>query len=192
MIKFLMYVVIFFVIGYNYAIITKGTIFDHFLIMLLTLFVIIFLVEWLFSMIRKRKIRKSKVRNQNTQMEENAESAEEQSLVDLMQELKTEFHKTWEIPYKDYHIKIVNQYNEEQLYINDTLVDSRKRTSWYSFLIPFQSLKALIEVDHQPMDIKVKLGGLVSLQCKVYINKKLVFKEKIKYDWLSGTIKEKD
>jgi hypothetical protein len=137
-------------------------------------------------------IRKRKIRNQNSQIEENAENGKEQSLEDLMQELKTEFNKTWEIPYKDYQIKVVNKYNEEQLYINDKLVDSRKRTSWYSFLIPFQSLKAPIEVDHQPMDIKVKLGGLVSLQCKVYINKELVFKEKIKYDWLRDNIKEKD
>ncbi|UTR10325.1 hypothetical protein MM300_21005 [Evansella sp. LMS18] len=181
MFKFIFYVVIFFLIGYNYGHITRGTVFDNFFVMLFSLFVLIFLIEWIFSLFRSRK-------NANGQEEEASISAFEGEL----QALQAEFGKTWDLKYNNHELTIVNKYNQEELYINGKLICEKTRSSWYSWLVTSQTLKGKLEEGDQSRIVKVKLGGIMSLNCKVYVDKELIFQEKIKYNVLTGKVKEKD
>ncbi|MBM4761197.1 hypothetical protein [Bacillus sp. B15-48] len=172
MIKFILYLAVFYFIGYNYGKMTNGTIFDNFWVMLLSLFVIIFLFEWLISLFKKK-------RNAN---EVDVEKQDYETWDEAMESVKKDFEKTWNIKYENNDIKIINTYNHEELYINDQLVSEKKRNHWYSWLIPYQTLTGTVEERR----VKVKLGGVFSLNCKVYVDQDLIFKEKIKYNLFTG------
>ncbi|OIJ17187.1 hypothetical protein BKP37_01245 [Anaerobacillus alkalilacustris] len=176
MIKFIIYFAIFYLIGYNYGVFTKGTVFDSFFVMLILLFILIFLFEWIISLIKEK--RKPEAFDDNKQGIETWD--------DMLKEIKEEIEKTWCINYKNNCIKIVNKYNQEELYINDKLVSKKKRKSWYSWIIPYQTLTGVIEENGHTLLVEAKLGGFVSLTCKLYVNKQLIFKEKIKFNLLSS------
>ncbi len=43
------------------------------------------------------------------------------------------------------------------------------------------TLRGNIEVNGQSYPLEVKLGGLMSLRCKVYVDRELVYEDQIKY-----------
>lgn len=145
--------------------------------MLAILFLVIFTFEWLFSKRQERSV------------DVNVKTGEDETIAELMQEIQKEFHKTWEITYKEYQIRIVNEYNGEKLYINDQLVAEKKRTTWYSWLKMSQTLRATLGNGSK---LVVKLSGFLSLKCAVYVDKKLIFQEKVEYNVLTGEMKDKD
>lgn len=145
--------------------------------MLAILFLVIFTFEWLFSKRQERSV------------DVNVKTGEDETIAELMQEIQKEFHKTWEITYKEYQIRIVNEYNGEKLYINDQLVAEKKRTTWYSWLKMSQILRATLGNGSK---LVVKLSGFLSLKCAVYVDKKLIFQEKVEYNVLTGEMKDKD
>ncbi|OIJ21690.1 hypothetical protein BKP45_02930 [Anaerobacillus alkalidiazotrophicus] len=181
MIKFIIYFVIFYLIGYYYGVFSKGPVFDNFFVMIILVFILIFLFEWIISLIKEK--RKPEAFDDNNQDIETWE--------DMLKEIKEEIEKTWCINYKNNCIKIVNKYNQEELYINDKLVCKKKRKSWYSWMIPYQTLTGVIEENGHTLLVKAKLGGFVSLTCRLYVNKQLIFKEKIKFNLLSSEKKIK-
>ena len=182
MIKIIFYLVIFYIIGYNYAQLTKDTVFSNFWVMLISLFIFIFLVEWIVSRFKKKG-------NNN---EEEHDKQDEETWDQMLESAKKDFEKTWNVSYENHDIQIVNRYNHEQLYINGKLVSEKKRNHWYSWLLPYQTLTGKIEIHNQSQVVKVKLGGLLSLNCKVYVNRNLIFKKKLNYNLLSGEVKERD
>lgn len=173
--KFSLYLIVFYFFGFYYAKVTEGTVFDHFLIMLAIVFFIILLIEWVFS---KRK------------KEEHDEKDE--VLAEIMQEVQKEFEKTWHVTYKDYQIRIVNEYNGEKLFINDELIAEKKRTNWLSWLKSSQTLKGTFEDNGKQVKIVVKIGGILSLNCVVYVDNKQIFHDKIKFNLFTGETKDKD
>lgn len=181
MFKFIFYVLVFFLIGYNYGHITRGTVFDNFFMMLLSLFVLIFLFEWIFSLFRSKK-------NENEQGENGSKSTFEGEL----QALQADFGKTWDLKYNNHDITVVNKYNQEELYIDGKLICEKSRTTWYSWFVVSHTLTGKLEEGAQSRVVKVKLGGILSVNCKVYVDKELIFQDKIKYSFLSGGVKEKD
>lgn len=55
----------------------------------------------------------------------------------------------------------------------------KRRTHWTQYLKPFQRLKAEVENSRgEKQVVQVKLGGFLSVYCKVKVNRKLVFKDK--------------
>ncbi|WP_456276372.1 hypothetical protein [Bacillus sp. AK128] len=182
MFKFIFYLVVFFIIGYFYGEITAGTIFENVFIFIIGIFIFIFFTEWISSRLKK---------NKNTEEKESNQQPEE-TWDDVLESAKKDFEKTWNVTYGNNELQIVNRYNHEQLYINGHLVSEKKRTGWYSWVIPFQTLTGTIEEQNQTRLVKVKLGGLVSLNCKVYVDRELIFKKKVSYNLLSGGVKESD
>ncbi|MFN7249492.1 MAG: hypothetical protein ACK4M9_01660 [Anaerobacillus sp.] len=166
--KFLFIFGVFFTIGYNFGHLTEGTIFENPLIFLITIFVIIFALQYL--------VNKFMGKNHGNNSE--------------VDSVLQEFEHTWNIKYKGGEMKIVNNYNEEKLFLNDTLVDHNKRSSWYSWLKPYHILKSDINLNGQYYPLKVKLGGFYSLCCKVYVEGRLVFEDKVKYKYFGDTIKK--
>ncbi|GAE32610.1 hypothetical protein [Halalkalibacter hemicellulosilyticus] len=178
--KLAIYIATLFFIGYSYGSLTKDTFFDNFLIMLLSLFIFIFAVELIFSALKK------KIPSKDTKEED------PESWSTMMEEVKKDFEKSWDLSYDNYRLHIVNKYNKEQLFIDGKLVSESTRNQWYSWFIPYQTLKANIEDATTPITVKVKLGGWFSLNCKVYVNKKLIFKQKLKYDMIAGGFKDEE
>ncbi|MFA9456892.1 hypothetical protein ACERJO_08960 [Halalkalibacter sp. AB-rgal2] len=178
--KFAIYIAALFFIGYAYGSLTKDTFFDNFFIMLLSLFIFIFVVESIFSAIQKK-----------TPSKETKEEDPE-SWSAMMEEVKKDFERSWDLTYENHSLHIVNKYNKEQLFIDGKLVSESTRGQWYSWGIPYQTLKASIEGTNTPIAVKVKLGGWFSLNCKVYINKKLIFKQRLKYDLIAGGFKDEE
>ncbi len=153
--------------------------FENFWVMLASFFVVIFIIEAILSLIKKKIIK-----------EADKKPEQDETWDEFIDELKKDYEKQWIIPFKENQIQVVNKYNHEQLFINDTLVDEKKRTRWYSWIKPYQTLTGVVEDRGQTYSVKVKMGGLVSLSCKVYVGNQLIFKEKITYK-LTGGIKEK-
>lgn len=178
--KFIFYGVLYFLFGMYYGMLTKDTVFDNFFVMLVSVFIIIFLFEYLMSFVKKKKATEPDSEHRNETFDE------------LMAELKNEFEKTWTVGFKDHQIKIVNAYNQEELYINEKLVAKKTRKHWHSWIRPYQTLSGVIEEDNQRFQVKVKMGGLISLYCKVYVDKQLILNEKVKYSFSSNGLKEKD
>lgn len=54
--KAIIYMAIFFVVGYYYAVLTKNTVFDNFFIMLISFFLLIFIANILVSFIKKKRL----------------------------------------------------------------------------------------------------------------------------------------
>ncbi|MFC4321231.1 hypothetical protein [Litchfieldia salsa] len=182
MFKFIFYLVVFVIIGYSYGKITEGTMFDNFFAMIISMFIFIFLVEWIASRFKK---------NKNTEEKESKEQDHE-TWDEMIASATKDFEKTWNLTYENNEIQIVNRYNHEQLFINGELVSEKKRNGVSTWLAPSQTLKGTIVVQNQPQVIKVKLGGLISLNCRVYVGRELIFKKKLKYNLLSGGVKESD
>ncbi|MFC0476764.1 hypothetical protein ACFFHF_16300 [Robertmurraya beringensis] len=182
MYKFILYLIVFFIIGFSYGKVTKGTIFDNFYVMLISLFTFIFLIEWIVS-----GLKKSKNKDDKKPKQQDYETWEE-----FIESAKKDFEKTWNLTYQNNEIQIVNRYNHEQLFINGDLVSEKKRNGLSSYFSLSQTLTGTIGVHNQTQVVKVKLGGLINLNCKVYVGKELIFKKKIKYNLLSGGVKESD
>ncbi|MDG5788561.1 hypothetical protein QA612_13830 [Evansella sp. AB-P1] len=180
--KFVFYLLFFYTIGYFYAIFTEGTVFDNFIVMLISLIILLFIIEGFISYFKKKI----------AAVQSELEVQENESFNEIVENLMTEFQKTWNIPYNDHLIKVVNHANKEELYIDDKLVAEKKRKGWFSWIVTYQSLTAVLEENGENQPVKVKLGGLVSLKCKVYVDNKLIFKDTVKYNLFTGEVKEKD
>lgn len=161
--------------GYYYAIITKGTVFDNFFVMLLSLFIILFLFEWMFSKIKKK--------NQPEKVEEFDEDWEK---------IKSDLKQQFDVKYGNNIILINNEYNKEQLYINGNLVDQNERTRWYHWLWSFYQLNGSIDDYGKTKKVKVKIGGWKNLNCRIYVDDELILKEKIKYKILLDKVERVD
>ncbi|OLO39223.1 hypothetical protein BTR23_09230 [Alkalihalophilus pseudofirmus] len=166
--KILLYVGIMFLVGYYYGALTKGTVFDNFFIMLLSFFILIFVFEWLWSLL-KRKDHSEK----NNPDEEN-----EQYMAEVQQAVK----KEWTIPYRNHIILVKNEMNKEQLYINAKLVDESVRKRWYEWLWSYHRLNGTLEDNGNQKKIKVKIGGVKNLVCKVFVDDELILKDKVKFN----------
>ncbi|MBM7660289.1 hypothetical protein JOC85_001056 [Bacillus mesophilus] len=187
MIKFISYLVLFIIIGYFYGGITEGTVFDNFFVMLLGLFVLIFVVEYITSLFKK------KGNSEEVDLDVmNSEKKDPETWNEMIETAKMDFDKTWNLTYKDHEIQIVNRYNHEQLFINGELVSEKKRKGWVTWVTPSQTLTGAITVNNHSQVVKVKLGGLISLNCKVYVGEELIFKKKVSYNLLTGGVKEND
>ncbi|WP_216827526.1 hypothetical protein [Alkalihalobacterium elongatum] len=162
--KLVIYIGIMYLFGYYYAVITKGTLFDNFFIMLLSLFIIIYLFEWLFSKV-KRKNRPEKDEDVDQEWEK----------------VKSDLKQQFNVKYGNNTILVNNEYNKEELYINENLVDQNERTRWYHWLWSFYQLNGSIDDYGKTTKVKVKIGGWKNLNCRIYVDKELVLKEKIKY-----------
>ncbi|MDZ5473104.1 hypothetical protein SM124_15400 [Bacillus sp. 31A1R] len=180
MLKFIFYLVVFFIIGFFYGRITEGTIFDNVIALLISMFTLIFLIEWITSLIKKK-----------SPLKKEAES-EVETWDDLMLDVQKEFEKTWDVKYNNNLIQIVNKYNQEELYINGQLVDQKNRSGWYTWLKPYQTLTGVIEENGRKAHVKVKLGGTMSIDCKVYVDGKMFFHDKVKYKFDVSGVKKKD
>ncbi len=171
--NFTLFFGIFYFIGYNFGHLTEGTIFDNTAVMLITVFIIIFAVDYVGHFFKKKG-----TTDQNSGEEDDVNSELEQ------------LQHTWNLKFKGGHIKIVNHYNEEKLFINGTLVDESKRSSWVSWLKVYHTLRGNIEVNGQSYPLEVKLGGVMSLRCKVYVDQQLVYEDQIKYKLLGKKIEK--
>lgn len=182
MLKFILYVAFFIFFGYFYGKMTEGTVFDNFFILLLFLFIVLFVSESIFSQLKKRK--------QQRQSDIDAEEGE--TFNEIFKEIANEFEKTWKIKYNEHIIEIMNKYNREELYVNGKLVAEKQRGGWLSWLKPYHLLTATIEENGTRHEIVVKIGGFITLNCSVSVNKQLIFKDKIKYDLRTGEQKDKE
>ncbi|MDE5413346.1 hypothetical protein [Alkalihalobacterium chitinilyticum] len=175
--KFLIYVGIMFLFGYYYAVITKGTVFDNFFVMLVSLFIILFLFEWMFSKIKKK----------NQPEKENEEVFDED-----WEKIKTDLKQQFDVKYGKNIILVNNEYNKEELYINGSLMDQNERNRWYHWLWSFYQLNGTIDDYGTTKKVKVKIGGWKNLNCRIYVDEELILKEKIKYKILLGKVERVD
>lgn len=172
--KFLLYVLIFYFFFFNYRRLAEGTVFEHFFVMLLLLAAVIFLIEWFFHWQEK---------DNNEERSEDNEPLEK-----IMRDVQKEFEKTWIFTYQNHHIRIVNHYDGEELFIDGELADKKQRGRWYTWLKPYQTLKAKINNEQ----IVVKIGGFVRLHCTVYANKKIIFQDTVGNKLFTDNTKDKE
>jgi len=79
--------------------------------------------------------------------------------------------KKWELNHNGNKVKVENRISGERLYVNDELQDERNGLSFNSRL--YGQLPT-------GENIKVSLGGWFILQCRVFIDNKLVLSNKNK------------
>lgn len=164
--KVIAYLVIFFFAGYGLAYLTSGTKYDNPFIIVIGLVSLFLLLEFL-----------SRYTKKGVQNKSHSDYHSEA----YWEEVKTAVNHEWSLKYKDYLLRITNQYDNEKLYINDQLVATNKRDGWKDWIRPMHTLQSVIIEDGVEKSIKVKLGGFTSVSCKVYIDGKLYFKDKIKF-----------
>ncbi|KEK11645.1 hypothetical protein EP18_10825 [Lysinibacillus sphaericus] len=97
------------------------------------------------------------------------------------EELEKEVFKVWQIDYKGHIIRIVNAMTEEVLYINNEIVDKKSRGNMFKQAYPFVKLQGEItEANGTISKVKVKIGGLLSLNIVVKVNGTTLLNEKHK------------
>lgn len=179
-VKALVYLFLFLQLAQSNGFFTKGFNMDHPISMILTAFAIFFFVELFFNLVEKKLKSQEDSKKEKKKDKSQELGQEEITFNKILEDVLKEINKTWQFSYKNMNIKIVNKYNQEQLFINDLLVDEKKRKSSLGYLNPYQKLNGVIESNGEKYIVKVIIGGIFNLKCKVYINKKLVYKDKIK------------
>lgn len=177
-IKALVYLFLFLKLGQAYGFFEDGIHLENSISLLVTVFFIFYFVELFFSLVKKKI--EGPIEEENKVERKKIDNDKELTFEEVFKEALKEFEKTWNIVYKNQTIKIINKYNYEQLYINGQLVDEKRRKGILSYFIPFQKLSGVIEVNGEKYIVKVFIGGFVTLNCKVYVNKKLILKDKVK------------
>ncbi len=95
------------------------------------------------------------------------------------EDIEKEVFKVWQLDYKGHIIRIVNAMTEEVLYINNEVVDKKSRDNIFKQVYPFVKLKGEItEANGTVSKVKVKIGGLLSLNIIVKVNGKILLNEK--------------
>lgn len=80
--------------------------------------------------------------------------------------------KSWETEYKGNIIKVVNSYFNEKLFVNGVLQDETMNAA------TARLLGEIKEGEGKGERIKVTIGGFLSIECKIFIDDKLVFDSK--------------
>ncbi|MGE7793559.1 hypothetical protein [Lysinibacillus fusiformis] len=97
------------------------------------------------------------------------------------EDLEKEVFKVWQLDYKGHIIRIVNAVTEEVLAINNEVVDKKSRDNMFKQIYPYVTLKGKItEADGTISTVKVKIGGLLSLNIVVKVNGTTLLNEKHK------------
>ncbi|WP_336633992.1 hypothetical protein [Lysinibacillus fusiformis] len=97
------------------------------------------------------------------------------------EDLEKEVFKVWQLDYKGHVIRIVNAVTEEVLSINNEVVDKKSRDSMFKQIYPYVTLTGKItEGDGTISTVKVKIGGLLSLNIVVKVNGTILLNEKHK------------
>ena len=97
------------------------------------------------------------------------------------EDLEKEVFKVWQLEYKGHIIRIVNAVTEEVLYINNEVVDKKSRDSMFKQIYPYVKLTGeIIEANGTISTVKVKIGGLLSLNIVVKVNDNTLLNEKHK------------
>ncbi|ODV55706.1 hypothetical protein [Lysinibacillus fusiformis] len=97
------------------------------------------------------------------------------------EDLEKEVFKVWQLDYKGHIIRIVNAVTEEVLYINNEVVDKKSRDSMFKQIYPYVKLTGEIkEANGTISKVKVKIGGLLSLNIVVKVNGNTLLNEKHK------------
>ncbi|QDQ03203.1 hypothetical protein FOH38_23730 [Lysinibacillus fusiformis] len=97
------------------------------------------------------------------------------------EDLEKDVFKVWQIDYKGHVIRIVNAMTEEVLYINNEVVDKKSRDNMFKQIFPYVKLKGEItEANGTVSTVKVKIGGLLSLNIAVKVNGTILLNEKHK------------
>ncbi|WP_237497099.1 hypothetical protein [Lysinibacillus sp. HST-98] len=95
------------------------------------------------------------------------------------EDLEKEVFKVWQLEYKEHIIRIVNAMTEEVLYINNEVIDKKSRDNMFKQVYPFVKLKGEItEANETISKVKVKIGGLLSLNIVVKVNGTTLLNEK--------------
>lgn len=109
-----------------------------------------------------------------------------------VKDVEKEANKTWKIEYKGHAIEIIHQLREELLIIDGITVDSNKRKSLVSHIIPYSKMSGTLDLgDGVKHKVFVKLGGYIRFNCIVKIDKNTVLDESLKLDFLPWNHREK-
>lgn len=101
----------------------------------------------------------------------------------LIKDIEKEVYQTWKIDYKGHRVEIIHQLKEECLIIDGTTVDTNKRKSLFSYLIPYSKLSGTLELeDGVKHTVSVKLGGYINLNCIIKIKNVTVLNDSLKID----------
>lgn len=114
------------------------------------------------------------------------------SVRNAVKDVEKEAHKTWKIDYKGHAIEIIHQLREESLIIDGITVDSNKRKSLFSHIIPYSRMSGNLDLgDGIKHKVKVKLGGYIRFNCIVKIGRTTVLDDSLKLDFLPWNHREK-
>lgn len=93
--------------------------------------------------------------------------------------LERDVFKTWQIKYGEHVIRIDNFLDEEKLFVDGQLLDHNKRKHALERFIPYHTLKSqFVDNRGRTVNVHVTLGGFITLNCKVWVNNQLIFKDK--------------
>lgn len=80
-----------------------------------------------------------------------------------------------------YEIVIENKWDSEKLFIDGQLQDEKNRKNILSWLTPYKTLSGEIrDQNGSRAVIKVIVGGVFSLNCKVKVNDEVILKDKVR------------
>ncbi|MCM3001083.1 hypothetical protein M3647_26720 [Paenibacillus cellulositrophicus] len=109
-----------------------------------------------------------------------------------MKDVEKEVQKTWRIDYQGHCVEIIHQLKKECLIIDGTEVDTNKRKSIFSYIIPYSKLSGTIDLeDGIKHTVSVKLGGYISFNCIIKIDNITVLDDALELDFLPWNHKEK-
>jgi hypothetical protein len=81
--------------------------------------------------------------------------------------------KAFEVTYEDHDIRVENSwFDGERLYVNGQLQDENLGVALRA------TLMGVLKSDNRTKHIKVALGGFFTINCKIFVDNKLIFPNK--------------
>lgn len=94
--------------------------------------------------------------------------------------------KVWNLRYEEHTIEIKHSLYEESLIIDGIERANKRRKSIWSHLVPMSKLQTSFQLQNgQRQKIVVKFSGLTRLNIHVKINRKTIFKDRIKIEFIA-------
>lgn len=110
----------------------------------------------------------------------------------VMKDVEKEVQKTWKIDYKGHCVEIIHKLKEEYLIIDGTTVDTNKRKSLFSHIIPYSKLSGTLDLeDGIKHTVSVRLGGYIGFNCIIQIDNVTVLDDSLELNFLPWNHKEK-
>lgn len=109
----------------------------------------------------------------------------------IMKDVGLEADKIWSATYEGHTISVKNTVKEESLLVDDVMIAQNRRTSFWSYLVPYVTLKGSFQTEAgQVKKVSAKIGGFMKFNCTIKVDGQNILAMSEKFEYLPWKHKE--